>query len=173
MVGHGSEALYPGLHGHVRYAEGVFIGYRHYQRAGLAVQFPFGYGLSYSQFTYSPLRGVPGSLQSGGSFTVEVDVHNIGTRAASTVLQLFVSDAASSVERPPQELKAFAKLHLDAGAKGTARMTLNMRAFAFYDETNKGWKAEAGVFTLHLGTSTEQILDSAPLTLLSDWTSSN
>jgi beta-glucosidase len=172
MVGHGSETLYPGLHGHVRYAEGVFIGYRHYQRAGLAVQFPFGYGLSYGQFTYSPLRGVPGSLQSGDSFTVEVNVHNTGTRAASTVLQLYVSDAVAAVERPPLELKAFAKLHLEAGANGTARMTLNMRAFAFYDETNKGWKAEAGVFTLHLGTSVGQILHSAPLTLLSDWTSS-
>jgi beta-glucosidase len=88
------------------------------------------------------------------------------------VLQLYVSDTTSSVDRPPQELKAFAKLHLDAGATGTARMTLGMRAFAFYDEANKCWKAEAGAFTLHLGTSAEHILASMPLTLLGEWTSS-
>ncbi len=170
MVGHGSQATYPGQDGHVRYAEGVFIGYRHYQRAGLTVQFPFGHGLSYSQFVIGALRGVPETLDSGGSVSLEVDVHNTGTRAASAVLQLYVSDAACSVERPPQELKAFAKLQLEAGASGTARMQLDMRAFAFYDEAAKTWKAEAGGFTLHLGTSAEQILASVPLTLLSDWT---
>jgi beta-glucosidase len=171
MVGHGSQALYPGHNGHVRYGEGVFIGYRHYQRAGLAVQFPFGHGLSYSQFSYGPLRGAPETLHSGGSFSVEMDVQNTGARAASTVLQLYVSDSSASVERPLQELKAFAKLHLAAGAQGTARFTLGMRAFAFYDEAAKRWRAEAGAFVLHVGSSAEHILASAPLTLLGDWTS--
>jgi beta-glucosidase len=75
------------------------------------------------------------------------------------------------VVRPEKELKAFAKLHLQAGEIGTARMTLGMRAFAFFDEANQGWKAEGGAFTLHLGVSADQILASVPLTLLGDWTS--
>jgi beta-glucosidase len=172
MVGYGSQTQYPGHEGHVRYIEDVYIGYRHYQRTGLAVQFPFGHGLSYSEFAYGQLRDVPTTLLAGDSFTVQVDVHNTGARAGQAVLQLYVSDTTSSVDRPPQELKAFAKLHLDAGATGTARMTLGMRAFAFYDEANKCWKAEAGAFTLHLGTSAEHILASMPLTLLGEWTSS-
>lgn len=171
MVGHGSLALYPGLHGHVRYDEGIFIGYRHYQRAGLAVQFPFGHGLSYTQFEYGAVRGVPPSIAPGQTITVEVDVRNTGARAGQAVLQLYVGDPESSVVRPGKELKAFAKLHLAAGETGTARMTLGMRAFAFYDEAGKGWKAEAGAFTLHVGTSVENILASVPLTLLGDWTS--
>ena len=72
--------------------------------------------------------------------------------------------------RPDRELKAFAKLHLEAGEVGTARMTLGMRAFAYFDKA-VGWKAEAGAFTLHLGVSADQILASVPLTLQGDWTS--
>jgi beta-glucosidase len=171
MVGHGSIAFYPGVNGHVRYDEGIFIGYRHYQRAALAVQFPFGHGLSYTQFEYGAPRGVPASIQAGETLTVEVDVRNTGARAGQAVVQLYVSDLQCSVLRPLQELKAFAKLHLEAGEVGTARMTLGMRAFAFFDEASKGWKAEGGAFTLHLGTSADQILASVPLTLLGDWTS--
>ena len=171
MVGHGSLALYPGQNGHVRYDEGIFIGYRHYQRTGMAVQFPFGHGLSYTQFEFGALRGVPASIQAGETFIVEVDVRNTGARAGQAVVQLYVSDPQCSVVRPDRELKAFAKLHLEAGEAGTARMTLGMRAFAFFDKTDAGWKAEAGAFTLHLGVSADQILASAPLTLLGDWTS--
>jgi beta-glucosidase len=171
MVGHGSQAQYPGVDGHVRYDEGIFIGYRHYQRAGLAVQFPFGHGLSYTRFEYGELRGLPASIQPGDAIALEVDVRNTGARAGQAVLQLFVSDEESSVVRPSKELKAFAKVHLEAGEKGTARMTLTMRALAFYDTENKVWRAEAGVFTLHLGTSVDEILASVPLKLLHDWTS--
>ncbi|MEY4755806.1 MAG: hypothetical protein RJA34_704, partial [Pseudomonadota bacterium] len=73
-VAHGNPALYPGVDGHVRYAEGLFIGYRHYQRAGIATQFSFGHGLSYTDFEYGPVRGVPSSMQPGDALTVEVDV---------------------------------------------------------------------------------------------------
>jgi beta-glucosidase len=170
MVGHGSLASYPGLNGHVRYNEDIFIGYRHYQRSGMAVQFAFGYGLSYAEFEYGEVRGVPTNIHPGQSFTVEVDVRNTSQRAGQAVVQLYVGDAQSSVVRPAKELKAFAKLHLAAGEKGTARMTLGMRAFAFFDEENKRWKAESGAFTLYVGTSVDQILASLALTLHSDWT---
>ena len=172
MVGHGSLALYPGVDGHVRYDEGVFIGYRHYQRAGLAVQFPFGYGLSYTSFVWGAVRASADTIQPGDTLRVEVDVRNTGARAGQAVVQLYVGDPQASVERPAMELKAFAKLHIAAGEQGTARLTLNMRALAFYDESRPGWKAEAGAFTLHLGTSAEHILATLPLTLRGDWTSS-
>jgi len=172
MVGHGSLALYPGVDGHVRYDEGIFIGYRHYQRAGRAVQFAFGHGLSYTQFEYGAVRGAPASIGAGESITVEVDVRNSGSRAGQAVVQLYVSDAACSVERPAKELKAFAKLHLAAGETGTARLTLGMRALAFYSESDHCWKAEAGAFTLHFSSSAEQRFASHSLTLTGDWTGS-
>ena len=168
-VAFGDPAQYPGVDGHVRYGEDVFIGYRHYQQKQLAVQFPFGHGLSYTTFDYGPVRGVPASFGPGDSLTLEVDVHNTGTRAGQAVVQLYVSDAEASVARPGRELKAFAKLHLAAGASGTAKLTLNMRAFAFYDVENKRWTAEAGSFGLHLGTTADSAFANHSVTLTGDW----
>lgn len=171
-VAFGDPALYPGVEGHVRYAEGLFIGYRHYQRAALPTQFAFGHGLSYTDFAYGPVRGVPNSLQPGDELTLEVDVRNVGARAGQAVLQLYVSDVSASVERPSKELKAFAKLHLEAGASGTATLRLDMRSFAFYDDTLQTWKAEAGGFQIHIGTTADQVFASQSMTLASDWVSS-
>lgn len=168
-VAFGDPAQYPGVDGHVRYAEDVFIGYRHYQQKKLAVQFPFGHGLSYTTFDYGPVRGVPASFGPGDSITLEVDVRNTGTRAGQAVVQLYVSDAEASVARPGRELKAFAKLHLAAGASGTAKLTLNMRAFAFYDVANKRWTAEAGSFGLHLGTTVDALFANHSVALTGDW----
>jgi beta-glucosidase len=168
-VAFGDPAQYPGVDGHVRYGEDVFIGYRHYQQKQLAVQFPFGHGLSYTTFDYGPVRGVPAIFGPGDSITLEVDVRNTGTRAGQAVVQLYVSDAESSVARPGRELKAFAKLHLDAGDSGTARLTLNMRAFAFYDLECKRWTAEAGSFGLHLGTSADSTFANHSVVLTGDW----
>lgn len=169
MVGHGSLAQYPGVDGHVRYDEGVFIGYRHYQRAQLAVQFPFGHGLSYTQFEYGEVRGVPATFEPNDSITLEVDVRNTGARAGQAVVQLYVSDVHSSVSRPPRELKGFAKLHLEAGASGTACLTLTMRSFAFYDEARRYWTAEAGAFDVHVATCAEQVVACHRITLVQDW----
>jgi beta-glucosidase len=168
-VAFGDPAQYPGVDGHVRYGEGVFIGYRHYQQKKLAVQFPFGHGQSYTTFAFGPVRGVPANIAPGDSITLEVDVRNTGARAGQAVVQLYVSDAECSVARPGRELKAFAKLHLPAGASGTAKLTLNMRAFAFYDVANKRWTAEAGSFGLHLGTSADSAFANHSVVLTGDW----
>jgi beta-glucosidase len=96
-------------------------------------------------------------------------VRNTGTRAGQAVVQLYVSDAESSVARPGRELKAFAKLHLDAGASGTAKLTLNMRAFAFYDVAYHRWTAEAGSFGLHLGTTADSTFANHSVVLTDDW----
>jgi beta-glucosidase len=168
-VAFGDPAQYPGVDGHVRYGEDVFIGYRHYQQKQLAVQFPFGHGLSYTTFDYGPVRGAPATFGPGDSITLEVDVRNTGARAGQAVVQLYVSDAEASVARPGRELKAFAKLHLAAGASGTARLTLNMRSFAFYELEHKRWTAEAGSFGLHLGTTADALFAHHNVVLTGDW----
>lgn len=168
-VAFGDPAQYPGVDGHVRYGEDVFIGYRHYQAKALAVQFPFGHGLSYTTFDYGPVRGVPVTFGPGDSMTLEVDVRNTGNRAGQAVVQLYVSDAQASVARPGRELKAFAKLHLAAGASGTAKLTLTMRAFAFYDVAHKRWTAEAGSFGLHFGTTADSTFANYSVVLTGNW----
>lgn len=168
-VAFGNPLHYPGVDGHVVYAEGVFIGYRHYQQQNIAPLFPFGYGLSYTQFSYGALRLASCALQPGGELLVEMDVQNVGNRAGQTVVQLYVSDTSASLPRPAQELKGFAKLSLAAGEIGTARFQLGMRAFAFYDVARAAWVAEAGGYQVHAGTSVNVRLDSASLTLSGDW----
>ncbi|MYZ53062.1 glycoside hydrolase family 3 C-terminal domain-containing protein [Malikia spinosa] len=168
-VAFGQPLNYPGQDGHVRYDEGLFIGYRHYQQHGLQTLFPFGHGLSYTEFEYGPLRGLPSRFQAGDSITVEVPVRNTGRRAGQAVVQLYVQDEACSVARPPRELKGFAKLQLEAGESGLARLTLTMRAFAFFDDRRAAWVAEAGRFQLQAGVSVDQIMASATVELDEDW----
>lgn len=168
-VASGQPHAYPGQDGHVRYDEGLFIGYRHYQQHGLQTLFPFGHGLSYTEFEYGPLRGLPSRFKAGDSITVEVPVRNAGRRAGQAVVQLYVQDEACSVARPPRELKGFAKLQLEAGESGLARLTLTMRAFAFFDDSRAAWVAEAGRFQLQAGVSVDQIMASVTVELEEDW----
>lgn len=168
-VAFGQPLNYPGQDGHVRYDEGLFIGYRHYQQRGLQTLFPFGHGLSYTEFEYGPLRGLPSRFKAGDSITVEVPVRNTGRRAGQAVVQLYVQDEACSVPRPLRELKGFAKLQLEAGASGLARLTLTMRAFAFFDDRRAAWVAEAGRFQLQAGVSVDRIVASATVELEEDW----
>lgn len=168
-VAFGQPLNYPGQDGHVRYDEGLFIGYRHYQQRGLQTLFPFGHGLSYTEFEYGPLRGLPSRFKAGDSITVEVPVRNTGRRAGQAVVQLYVQDEACSVPRPLRELKGFAKLQLEAGASGLARLTLTMRAFAFFDDRRAAWVAEAGRFQLQAGVSVDRIMAAATLELEEDW----
>lgn len=168
-VAFGQPLNYPGQDGHVRYDEGLFIGYRHYQQRGLQTLFPFGHGLSYTEFEYGPLRGLPSRFKAGDSLSVEVPVRNTGRRAGQAVVQLYVQDEACSVARPLRELKGFAKLQLEAGESGLARLTLTMRAFAFFDDSRAAWVAEAGRFQLQAGVSVDQIMASATVELEEDW----
>ncbi|WP_367848248.1 glycoside hydrolase family 3 C-terminal domain-containing protein [Rhodoferax sp. WC2427] len=168
-VGFGNARHYPGVDGHVVYDEGIFIGYRHYQQKNIAPLFPFGHGLSYTQFQYGALRLASTALQPGGELLVEMEVHNVGPRAGQAVVQLYVGDTRASLPRPAQELKGFAKLTLAAGETGTARFRLGMRAFAFFDVARAAWVAEAGGYHVHVGTSVDARLASAELTLAADW----
>ncbi|RZS52175.1 beta-glucosidase [Sphaerotilus mobilis] len=168
-VAFGDPAQYPGVDGHVRYGEDVFIGYRHHEARGHAVLFPFGHGLGYTSFEQTGLTLDRTVLQPGEVLSASVTVRNTGTRAGSEVVQLYVHDAASTLARPPQELKAFAKLSLQPGESRTVRLTLDMRAFAAYDVDRAAWWAEAGDFEIRVGSSSARIHQRATVRLLADW----
>ena len=145
--------VYPGKDGKVRYEEGVFIGYRHYDKTGIAPLFPFGFGLSYTQFALSDLQVDASRFEAEGEVSVSLDVANTGARTGSTVVQLYVGDEQASVPRPKRELKGFAKLALQPGEHRRVQLTLDARAFAFYRTAAKHWLVEPGQFTIEVGTS--------------------
>jgi beta-glucosidase len=140
---------YPGERGQVRYGEGLFVGYRWYDARRIEPRFCFGHGLSYTTFEL----GAP----TWDGEAVHVRVTNTGaTRGAETV-QCYVHDAESSVVRPQQELKAFAKVWLDPGASRDVTLPLDDRSFAFWDVATHGWAVEPGAFELRIGTSSRAI----------------
>ena len=145
--------VYPGLNGHVRYEEGLFNGYRHYDRQGLEPMFAFGHGLGYTSFDLTDLRAVA----SGDGAKLSARVTNIGARAGSTVVQVYVGDMESSVSRPARELKTFSKVSLAAGETREISLDLPARAFAFWDDAARGWQVEAGVFRIEAGFSAADI----------------
>lgn len=145
--------VYPGLEGKVRYEEGIFVGYRHYDKLGLTPMFPFGFGLGYTEWALSDLGIDASRFESDAEAVVTVSVSNTGARAGSTVVQLYVSDAEASEPRPQKELKAFAKVHLEPGSTQTVTLALDARAFAFYREKAKHWLVEPGRFTISAGLS--------------------
>lgn len=153
--------IYPGLNGKVRYAEGVFIGYRHYDRAGIAPLFPFGHGLSYTSFE---LDGFDGKVTSNGA-TVRLTVTNTGDRIGSTVVQIYVGDAEASLSRPLRELKAFRKIELNPGQTRELCFELPPRAFAFFDTGKRCWRVEAGEFKIFAGFSAGDLRTIATVTL--------
>ena len=164
------EALrYPGVDGRVVYDEGVFIGYRHYEHHGITPRFPFGHGLSYTQFELSPPRLSRSAVQAGQPVDVEVTVRNAGARAGQVVVQLYVAPPASRLPRPRKELKAYAKLPLDAGQQGVVHLRLDMRALAYFDPARAAWIAEAGVYAVQVGRSAADLCGEASLELMQEW----
>ena len=108
-------STYPGENGQVFYREGVFIGYRHFEREGIEPLFPFGFGLSYTTFEYGRAALSAATVTPGGTLSVRVPVTNSGDRGGQETLQLYVRDVTASVELPPKELKGFVKVTLEPG----------------------------------------------------------
>jgi beta-glucosidase len=131
----------------VEYKEGVFLGYRHFDRSDTKPLFPFGYGLSYTTFSYSNLEVSPASSNLSASVKVSFDVKN----------ELYVGDSHSGVPRPLKELKGFSKTPLQPGETKRVTLYLDRRAFSFYDVSTPGWKAEPGTFSILVGRSSAQI----------------
>jgi beta-glucosidase len=133
----------------IKYTEGVFVGYRHFDHDNIKPLFPFGFGLSYTTFTYKNLNAT--------STTVSFDVTNTGSRAAADVTQLYVGDPHNSVPRPPKELKGFSKIYLKPGETRRVSIPLDARSFSYYDVKSHAWKADAGAFNIYVGRSEADI----------------
>ena len=141
----------------VQYSEGIFVGYRHFDRSETKLLFAFGYGLSYTTFGYSNLSVTPQTGSPGGPVMVSFDVRNTGRRAGAEVAELYVGDVHASVPRPVKELKGFAKITLKPGETKPITLTLDRRAFSFYDVKKHDWSAEPGEFTISVGGSSDNI----------------
>jgi len=138
------------------YEEGLFVGYRHYDKTNVPPLFAFGHGLTYTRFEWSNLEA-PERVKAGESVKVQVTVQNVGKRVGKEVVQLYVSPRDSSVVRPPKELKAFAKLELAPGEGKTVALVLPARAFSHYDDKAKKWVVEPGRYDLHAAASATDI----------------
>lgn len=148
---------YPGENLHTEYAEGIYVGYRHYDRAGIEPLFPFGHGLSYTKFDYSDLKVTPGKIGPGRRVQVSMTVRNSGARAGAEVVQLYLHQAKSSADRPPQELKGFRRVMLTAGQSETVTFTLGPQAMSFYSVAKHAWVAEPSAFDVMVGASSRDI----------------
>lgn len=148
---------YPGENGKVYYGEGLFVGYRYYDKKDIAPLFPFGYGLSYTTFEYRNLRLSTSELAPGETLGVSVDVQNTGQRAGQEIVQVYVRDVQSRLMRPEKELKAFAKVALEPGETQTVTLTLDQEALSYYDPAAKRWVAEEGEFEVLVGSSSRDI----------------
>jgi beta-glucosidase len=145
------EAKNPDVH----YAEGLMVGYRYYTSTGKKPLFPFGYGLSYTTFSFSNLQIHPASARAGAPISVSFDVKNTGGCAGAEVAQLYVGDPSAKVERPARELKGFAKVRLAPGKTKRVILTLNDRSFAYYDVKKHDWQIDPGKFNIYVGDSSE------------------
>lgn len=144
---------YPGSSGKVIYREGIFVGYRHFDRSEVKPLFPFGHGLTYTRFEYGGLQ----LEKQGAVVRVRFQVRNTGSREGAEVAQVYVQDVASSLPRPVKELKGFRRVNLKPGEKKEVSFDLDRSAFVFYDPAAKNWKVEPGEFKILVGSSSSDI----------------
>jgi beta-glucosidase len=141
----------------IRYTEGIFMGYRGYEKNRIQPQYPFGYGLSYTKFSYSDLRITPSQLPQDGQVEVSFRITNIGERPGAEVAQLYIGEENPRVPRPIKELKGFAKVYLQPSESKGVTIKLNQRSLAFYNVQARSWEADPGVYAISVGTSSQDI----------------
>jgi beta-glucosidase len=160
-----AHAWYPGGD-EVVYGEGLFVGYRHFDRAAGAPMFPFGHGLTYTRFAYSNLIA-PEEATAADGVEVTFTLANTGRRKGKETAQLYVRPRGPSVERPVKELKGFAKVDLAPAETRQVRLKLEARDFSYWDPTANGWVAEPGSYDLLIGGSAADIELQATVRLIS------
>ncbi len=153
---------YPGADGHVAYAEGLRMGYRHYDASGIEPLIPFGHGLAYTEFAYGALT-VPETLAAGESCRVSLELANTGDMTAQEVVQLYVHRLDDGVSRPTQELRAFKKIELGNHHRGHVELELGPRAFSYWDVDAHAWRVEPGRYELRVGASSRDIRSTAEI----------
>jgi beta-glucosidase len=153
---HASKRTYPG-NDKVFYDEGIFVGYRHFDTKNIEPLFPFGYGLSYTTFAYENLTIDNEKLRGADVLKVSVDITNTGKIKGKEVVQLYLQDVHSSVERPLKELKGFKKINLNSGQMKTIVFELNKDDLSFYNPIENSWVVEKGTFKILIGSSSRDI----------------
>ena len=133
----------------VQYREGLYVGYRYYQTAGVPVAFPFGYGLSYTSFAYSKLKA--------DARSVTLTVTNTGSRAGAEIVQVYAAKPDAQIFHPAQELKAFTKVWLEAGESKTVTLPLDDKTFRYWNTKTDSWEVEGGTYELRVGASSADI----------------
>lgn len=147
----------PGERGVTSYNEGIYVGYRYYDKREMEVLFPFGHGLSYAQFNYSDLKLDKTTLNDNEMLAVSFKLMNTGVVKGKEVVQLYVRDVESSVGRPIRELKAFEKVELNPGEEKTISIMLDKKAFAYFEIRLNDWHVESGQFVIEVGASSRDI----------------
>ena len=152
-----SYANYPGDNLKVKYAEGIYVGYRYFDKhLDVAPLFPFGYGLSYTTFALSKLQ-MPKIMTGDGMATVSVTVKNTGTRKGAEVVQMYISDPGATIDRPLRELKGFERVELAPGESKIIALPIDRRALSFYSTETHGWVAQPGRFEVSIGSSSRDL----------------
>jgi beta-glucosidase len=152
-----SSAYYPGFTKTVEYREGLYVGYRYFDKKKKEVLFPFGHGLSYTNFEYSDIKVDKKSLKDPYELIVSFKIKNTGEREGKEVCQVYVKDVTSTVYRPEKELKGFDKISLNAGEEKEVEVKLDKRSFAFYNTITHNWEVESGEFEILVGASSADI----------------
>ena len=142
----------------VEYNEGIFVGYRWYENKEIEPLYAFGFGLSYTSFKYSNLNIEKTSFKAGSTVKFQIDIENTGEVDGKEIVQVYIRDVDSSVERPLKELKDFQKVQLNSGIKKTLHFTLTERDFAFWDVKTENWVVEPGQFEILVGAASNKIL---------------
>ena len=148
----------------MKYGDKLMVGYRYWTTTGKHPLFPFGFGLSYTTFSFANLKA-PGSAASGSTVPVSFDVTNTGKVAGAEVAELYVSDPSAKIDRPERELKGFEKVRLNPGETRHVTLNLDARAFSYWDENAHKWTIDPGKFVIHVGDSSENTPLTANLTL--------
>ncbi len=149
---------------HIQYGDKLMVGYRYWTTTGKHPLFPFGFGLSYTTFNFSNLQA-PATASLGSTVPVSFDVTNTGSVAGAEVAQLYVSDPSAKADRPERELKGFAKVRLAPGETQHVTLSLDARAFSYWDESAHKWTIDPGKFVIHVGDSSENTPLSADIDL--------
>ena len=158
-----TEAQYPGIKAEgdefwqTHYSEGVYVGYRWYSSKKIKVQFPFGHGLSYTTFAYSNAKADKAEMTADQTLKVSVDVTNTGAVDGAEIVQLYINDVKSTIDRPVKELKNFEKVYLKAGETKTVTFEIDAQDLSYFDADKHEWVAEPGKFKVLLGSSSEDI----------------
>ena len=158
---------FPGCRNDVNYAEDIFVGYRYYDKKKMNVLFPFGFGLSYSEFKYDNLKLSKEEINENEELTVTVDITNIGKREAKEAVELYVKNCESDIIRPIREFKGFDKVNLLPGETKTVTFKLNKRSFAYFDERIMDWAVPSGTYEIEIGKSSRDIVLSRKVNITS------